>query len=71
MIEVPGAKFSATERTIFRGLNKIGPRTCRYGSRFWQKEEVIEELASNGPKQIELNFSLEITITALYKILYF
>ena len=25
----------------FRALNKIGPRTLRGGSRFWQKEEVI------------------------------
>jgi len=38
---------------IFRGLNKIGPRTLRCGSRFWQKEEVILHLAKGGPKQIQ------------------
>lgn len=27
--------------TNFKGSNKTGPRTCRYGSRFWQKEEVV------------------------------
>jgi hypothetical protein len=52
----PDETIQKTMQANFRGLNKIGPRTCRCGSRFWQKEEVILYLAKGGPKSDMLVF---------------